>query len=97
MFICVGMILLDNLLQYLLFIVVIDLSKTCDSIATLICNVLVMFMIYPYIKIKLKLLIFSTTFLTIPQICARARGPSATTAYKAGCGLSKSLDRVRVY
>jgi hypothetical protein len=40
------MILLDNLLQYLLFIVVIDLSRTCDSIAILICNVLIMFMIY---------------------------------------------------
>jgi hypothetical protein len=36
MFICVGMILLDNLLQYLLFIAVIDLFRTCDNIAILI-------------------------------------------------------------
>jgi hypothetical protein len=46
MLICVGMILLDNLLQYLLFIVMIDLSKTCDTATSLICYVLVMFMIY---------------------------------------------------
>jgi hypothetical protein len=45
--ICVGMILLDNLLQYLLFIVMKHLSRTYDSTATLICNALVMFMIYP--------------------------------------------------
>jgi hypothetical protein len=60
MLIYVGMILLDNLLQYLLFIVVIDLSITCDSLATLIYNALVMFMSYSLIKIKLKLLIFPT-------------------------------------
>jgi hypothetical protein len=60
MFICVGMILLDNLLQYLLFIVVIDLCRTCDSIATLICTALVMFMIYSWIKIKLKVLLYPT-------------------------------------
>jgi hypothetical protein len=58
MLIYVGMILLDNLLQYLLFIVVIDLSITCDSLATLIYNALVMFMSYSLIKIKLKVLIF---------------------------------------
>jgi hypothetical protein len=40
------MILLDNLLQYLIFITVINLSITCDSIATLIYTTLVMFMIY---------------------------------------------------
>jgi hypothetical protein len=54
----VGMILLGNLLQCLLFIVVIDLSRTCDGTAILICNALVMFMIYPWIKIKLKVIIF---------------------------------------
>jgi hypothetical protein len=53
------MILLDNLLQCLLLIIVIDLSRTCDSTAILMCNTLVMFMIYPWIKIKLKVLIFS--------------------------------------
>jgi hypothetical protein len=60
MLICVGMILLDNLLQYLLFIVMIDLSKTCTTATSLICYALVMFMIYPWIKIKLKVLIFPT-------------------------------------
>jgi hypothetical protein len=58
--ICVGMILLDNLLQCLLFIDVIDLSRSSCSTATLICNALVMFMIYFWIKIKLKVLIFLT-------------------------------------
>jgi hypothetical protein len=56
MLICVYMILLDNLL----FITVIDLSRTCDSTVILIYNALVMFMIYPWIKIKLKVLIFPT-------------------------------------
>jgi hypothetical protein len=61
MFICADMILLlDNLLQCLLFIAVIDLSRTYDGTAILICNALVMFMIYSLIKIKQKLLIFST-------------------------------------
>jgi hypothetical protein len=59
MLICVGMILLDNLLQCLLLSVMIDLSRTCDSTAILICNALVMFMIYLWIKMKLKVLIFS--------------------------------------
>jgi hypothetical protein len=60
MLICVDMILLDNLLQCLLFIVMIDLSITCDSTAILIYNALVIFVIYPWIKIKLKVLIFRT-------------------------------------
>jgi hypothetical protein len=46
MLICVGMILLNNLLQYLLFIALIDLCRIYDSITTLICNALVKFMIY---------------------------------------------------
>jgi hypothetical protein len=54
------MILLDNLLQCLLFIGMIDLSRTCGTAATLIYNALVMFMIYPWIKIKLKVLIYPT-------------------------------------
>jgi hypothetical protein len=60
MLIYVDMIFLDNLLQYLLFIAVIDLSRSCDSIATLIRNALVVIMIYSWIKIKLKELIFPT-------------------------------------
>jgi hypothetical protein len=58
MLICVGMILLDNMLQCFLFIAMIDLSRTCSSTATLISNALLMFMIYPWIKMKLKVLIF---------------------------------------
>ena len=54
MLICIGMILLDNLLQCFLFIAVIDLSRTCDSTDVLICNPLVMFMSYFWINIKLK-------------------------------------------
>jgi hypothetical protein len=42
----VDMILLDNLLQCLLFIIVIDLSKTYDNTTILIYNVLVIFIIY---------------------------------------------------
>jgi hypothetical protein len=38
----------------------IDLFKTCDSTASLVYCALVMFMIYPWIKIKLKVLIFPT-------------------------------------
>jgi hypothetical protein len=60
MLICVCMILLDNLLQYLLFIGMIDLSRTYYTTTSLICYALVMFMIYSWIKIKLKVLIFSS-------------------------------------
>jgi hypothetical protein len=60
MLICLGMILLDNLLQCLLFIAVIDLSITYDSTASLICYALVMFIIYSWIKIKFKVLIYPT-------------------------------------
>jgi hypothetical protein len=54
------MILLDSLLQYFLFIIVIDLSSTFDSIIVLICNLLFMFMTYFWIKINIKVLIFPT-------------------------------------
>jgi hypothetical protein len=47
MLICVVMILLDNLLQYLLFVTTIDLSKTYGTTASLICYVLAIFIIYP--------------------------------------------------
>jgi hypothetical protein len=60
MLICVGMILRDSLLQCLLFIATIDLSITCGTAASLIYYALVMFLIYPWIKIKLKVLIFPT-------------------------------------
>jgi hypothetical protein len=43
-----------------MFIAMIDLSITCGTVASLICYALVMFMNYPWIKIKLKVLIFST-------------------------------------
>jgi hypothetical protein len=58
MLIYVGIILLDNLLQCLMFIAMIDLSKTCGTTASLICYVLVMFIIYSQIKIKLKVPFF---------------------------------------
>jgi hypothetical protein len=58
MLICVGIILLDNLLQCFLFIAMIDLSRTCGSGTIIICYALVMFMIYSWIKIKLKVLIY---------------------------------------
>jgi hypothetical protein len=38
----------------------INLSRTCGTAASLICYALVIFMIYPWIKIKLKVLIFPT-------------------------------------
>jgi hypothetical protein len=66
MLICVGMILLDNLLQYFMFIAMIDLSRTYGTTTILICYALVMFMIYSWIKIKSKVLIYlslSITFL----------------------------------
>jgi hypothetical protein len=58
MLIHVAMILLDNLLQCLLFIAMIDLSRTCGTVNSLICYALVMFMIYSWVKIKLKVLIY---------------------------------------
>jgi hypothetical protein len=47
MLICVRMLFIDNLLQWLLFIVMTDLLRTCGSTTSLICNALVIFMIYP--------------------------------------------------
>jgi hypothetical protein len=43
-----------------MFISMIDLSRTCGTAASLIYYALVMFIIYSQIKIKLKVLIFST-------------------------------------
>jgi hypothetical protein len=58
MLICIGIILLDNLLHCLLFIGMIDLSRIYGSTASLIYKSLVVFMIYSWIKIKA--LIFPT-------------------------------------
>jgi hypothetical protein len=41
-----------------MLIAMIDLYKTCDAATSLICYALVMFMIYSWIKIKLKVLIY---------------------------------------
>jgi hypothetical protein len=68
MLICVGMSLLDNLLQCLLFIAMIDLSRTYDTATSLICYALVMFMIYSWIKIKLKVLIYQKSKQKISQL-----------------------------
>jgi hypothetical protein len=57
--ICIGLILLD-LLKCLICIVVIDLSSIFDGPAVLRCNSLFMFMIYFWIKVKQKLLLFPT-------------------------------------
>jgi hypothetical protein len=65
MLIFIGMISIDNLLQCLLLIIMIGLSKTCDIFATLICNALIMFVIYSWIKIKLKVLIYPTIQKTL--------------------------------
>jgi hypothetical protein len=52
--------MLDCMLQCFLFIAVIDLSNTFDSTALSIYKSLFIFMIYFWIKIKLKVLIFPT-------------------------------------
>jgi hypothetical protein len=62
MLICVGMILLDNLLQCFLFIAMIDLYRTYGIATSLICYALVMFMIYSWIKIKSKVIIYLSVF-----------------------------------
>jgi hypothetical protein len=58
--ICIWMIFLDNLVQCLLFVDMIDMSRSCDSSTDLIYYASIMFMIYSWIKIKLKMLIFPT-------------------------------------
>jgi hypothetical protein len=72
MLIYVGMILLDNLLQCLLFIAMIYLSRTCGTATSLICYALVMFIIYSWIKIKLKVLIY----LSIAHACTMSEKSS---------------------
>jgi hypothetical protein len=51
-----------------MFIAMIDLSRTFGTAASLICYVLVIFMIYPWIKIKLKVLIFPTKVTFEPTL-----------------------------
>jgi hypothetical protein len=63
MMICIYMIMLDNLLQCLICIVRIDLSSTCDCISIFICKSLVVFMSYFWIKIKLKVLLCTTSYI----------------------------------
>jgi hypothetical protein len=58
--ICVCMILLDSLLNCFMLIAVIDLSSTFDSTIVSIYNLLFMFIIYFWIKIKLKVIILTT-------------------------------------
>jgi hypothetical protein len=45
--ICICMVFLDDLVQYFLFIAMIDLSRSCDSSTDLICYASIMFMIHP--------------------------------------------------
>jgi hypothetical protein len=86
--ICIGMILLDSLLKYFMFNVVIDLSSTFDNTVVLIYNLLFMFIIYLWIKIKLKVLIFSTRTITTLEsvnvcgcpVVAASRGPLCSAA-----------------
>jgi hypothetical protein len=52
--ICVGMILLDSVLQCFMFIALIDLSSIFDRTIVLIYNLLFVLIIYFWIKIKLK-------------------------------------------
>jgi hypothetical protein len=56
MMIYIGMIVLDNFLQYLIYIVMIDLSSAC----CFTYKSLVMLMSYLWLKIKLKVLIYVT-------------------------------------
>jgi hypothetical protein len=79
MLIYVGMILLDNLLQCLLFIAMIDLSRTYGTAASLIWYALVMFMIYPWIKIKLKVFIFPT-WISFMVLTLLSLEPTSRTA-----------------
>jgi hypothetical protein len=58
--ICVGMILLDILLQWFLFITVIDLASIFHSTFVSLWNLVFSSIIYFWIKIKLKMLIFPT-------------------------------------
>ena len=53
-----GMILLDSLLQSLTLFHMIHLSRSWIDMFDLICNLVVVFMIYFCIKLKLKVLIY---------------------------------------
>jgi hypothetical protein len=99
--ICIVMILLD-LLQCLICIILIHLSTTYDSTIVLICNLLFMFMIYFWIKIKLKVLLFSTEGNSAAQRQGRwlwwgttspGEGHSGSVADPAGNGGAAGLLR----
>jgi hypothetical protein len=72
----VDMILLDSLLQCFLFVTVVDLSSTFDSTVVSIYNLLFMFIIYFWIKIQLKVLIFPTNVSICMSLSTR-RSPSS--------------------
>jgi hypothetical protein len=95
MLICVDIILLDNLLQYFMLIAMIDLYRTCDSTAVLICKSLVMFMSYSWIKVKLKVLIFPT--IQKPYYRYFSFMPGFVDTLKPARGLSRILCNISVF
>jgi hypothetical protein len=71
--ICIDMILLDNLLQRLIYIIMIDLSSICDCTTVLIYKLLDIIMSYFCIKIKLKILLFPTYPNPVPASSCMGR------------------------
>ena len=58
--ICCSLIVLDSMVQSVFSLVIIDLCRSSIDISSLICYLSIIFMIYSWIKIKLKVLIYST-------------------------------------
>ena len=59
--ICYSMIVLDSMVQSVFSLVIIDLCRSSIDISSLICYLSIIFMVYSWIKIKLKVLIYPTT------------------------------------
>ena len=58
--ICCSLIILDSMVESVLLLVVIDLCRSTVDLSSLICYLSIIFMIYFWIKIKLKVLIYPT-------------------------------------
>lgn len=56
--ICCSLIALDNMVECVILFAMIDLSRSCVDMSSLICYLFIVLMIYFWIKLKLKVLIY---------------------------------------
>jgi hypothetical protein len=53
-----SLIVMDGMVDVVILSVMIEPSRSCVNLSNLICNLLIIFMIYLWIKLNLKMLIY---------------------------------------